>query len=106
MGRTGRIGGTGRNDGKGKRLLPFRPFLPLLPLLAAAATPVDDWPVYGHDPGGTRYSPLSDIARTNVTGLRVAWTFRAGDVSAGSPAQRRGGFEATPIVSGGTMYLS
>ncbi|PYV90030.1 MAG: hypothetical protein DMG90_10005, partial [Acidobacteria bacterium] len=31
--------------------------------------PVDDWPYYGHDAGGTRYSPLSQINRQNVATL-------------------------------------
>src|SRR5262250_743925 len=40
----------------------------------AAETPglaglADDWPVYGHDPGGIRYSPLTEINRQNVSQL-------------------------------------
>lgn len=38
-----------------------------------------EWRNYGNDPGGTKYSPLSSINRTNVTDLVVAWTARAGD---------------------------
>ena len=34
-----------------------------------------DWPNYGNDPGGTRYSPLSQINRDNVSQLKIAWTF-------------------------------
>ena len=30
---------------------------------------VDDWPYYGHDAGGMRYSPLAQIDRKNVTTL-------------------------------------
>jgi quinoprotein glucose dehydrogenase len=33
-----------------------------------------DWPVYGHDPGGMRYSPLKQINTTNVMKLQTAWT--------------------------------
>jgi quinoprotein glucose dehydrogenase len=35
-----------------------------------------DWPVYGGDPGGRKYSPLTAINRDNVAGLEVArhWT--------------------------------
>jgi len=29
----------------------------------------DDWPVYGHDAGGMRFSPLTQITRENVAQL-------------------------------------
>jgi glucose dehydrogenase len=34
-----------------------------------------DWPVFGHDPGGMRYSPLKQINAGNVAKLKLAWTF-------------------------------
>src|SRR3989441_2367742 len=68
--------------------------------------PVDDWPYYGHDPGGMRYSPLAEINRENVSRLKVAWVFHTGDVSDGSHDRRRSGFETTPIVVDGTLYLT
>ena len=33
-----------------------------------------DWPTYGHDAGGMRYSPLRQIDTSNVTQLQPAWT--------------------------------
>src|SRR5262249_31798752 len=42
--------------------------------------PVADWSAYGRDGGGSRYSPLSQITRKNVKYLRVAWTYRTGDI--------------------------
>ena len=66
----------------------------LLPRLAAQ----NDWPAYGHDPGGMRYSPLHQITAVNVATLHRAWTFHTGD----SGRQ----FETTPIVVAGRMYLS
>jgi Protein of unknown function (DUF1353) len=36
-----------------------------------------DWPAYGRDPGGSRYS-LAQINRSNVKSLRIAWTHRTG----------------------------
>ncbi|MBZ5622925.1 MAG: pyrroloquinoline quinone-dependent dehydrogenase [Acidobacteriia bacterium] len=57
-----------------------------------------DWPVYGHDPGGMKYSPLQQIDRSNVGNLHRAWTYHTGE--AGRP------FETTPLVAGGRMYLS
>ncbi|HLY60268.1 MAG TPA: pyrroloquinoline quinone-dependent dehydrogenase [Terriglobia bacterium] len=67
---------------------------------------VDDWPYYGHDAGGMRYSPLTQINKESVGQLKVAWTFHTGDISDGSHGRRRSGFESTPIVVDGTLYLT
>jgi quinoprotein glucose dehydrogenase len=66
----------------------------------------DDWPVYGHDTSSSRYSPLTDISRENVSQLKVAWTYHTGDISDGKGQRRRSGFETTPIVVDGTLYLT
>jgi quinoprotein glucose dehydrogenase len=66
----------------------------------------DAWPYYGHDAGGTRYSPLTQITRANVSRLKVAWTFHTGDVSQGRDGRPRSGFETTPIVVDRTLYLT
>jgi quinoprotein glucose dehydrogenase len=64
-----------------------------------------DWPVWGHDPGGQRFSPLSDINRENVGSLQVAWTFHTGDSY--QPAHSKPtAFETTPLYVDGTLYLS
>jgi glucose dehydrogenase len=34
-----------------------------------------DRPVYGHDPGGNRYSPLKQITPKNVAKLQLAWSY-------------------------------
>jgi quinoprotein glucose dehydrogenase len=68
--------------------------------------PEGDWPFYGHDAGGMRYSPLAQITRQNVPSLAVAWTFHTGDVSAGGNGVQRSGFEATPLAVDGTLYLT
>lgn len=73
---------------------------------AAAQSSEADWPNYGNDPGGMRYSSLSQINRDNVSRLKVAWVFHTGDISDGSHDRRRSGFEATPIFVGGTLFLS
>jgi quinoprotein glucose dehydrogenase len=66
----------------------------------------NDWAYYGHDAGGTRYSPLTQINRENVTKLKVAWTFHTGDISDGSGRPRRSGLETTPILVDGMLYLT
>ena len=66
----------------------------------------DEWAYYGHDAGGTRYSPLTQINRENVTNLKVAWVFHTGDISDGSGRPKRSGLETTPILVDGTLYLT
>ena len=39
---------------------------------SASDASTDTWPYYGHDAGGMRYSPLTQINRDNVAQLRVA----------------------------------
>jgi len=70
----------------------------------AAQDATDDWPVYGRDAGGTRYSPLSDINRSNVASLKVAWTYRTGHLGIKTDSEPR--FETTPLVLDGTLYLT
>ena len=65
-----------------------------------------NWPTYGNDAGGTRYSPLTQIDRGNVGRLRVAWIYRTGEDAGYGWASTRVAFEATPIVVDGTLYLS
>jgi len=64
------------------------------------------WPTYGNDPGGTRYSPESQINRTNVSGLKVAWTYRTGAMETPTQLKRKAAFEATPILVDGKLFLS
>ena len=66
----------------------------------------DEWPYYGHDAGGTRFSPLMQINRENVATLKVAWTFHTGDMSEGRGERKRSGFESTPLLVDGTLYLT
>jgi quinoprotein glucose dehydrogenase len=66
----------------------------------------NDWPYYGHDAGGTRYSPLTQINRENVKNLKVAWVFHTGDISDGSGRPKRSGLETTPILVDGILYLT
>ena len=68
--------------------------------------PAGDWPYYGGDAGGSRYSPLSGINRANVHQLKVAWTYHTGDISDGSQHSRKSAFETTPIMVDGTLYFS
>src|SRR5690349_5869153 len=76
------------------------------PLAAGASAPADDWPCYGRDPGGMRFSPLTDVTRDNVGQLKVAWVFHTGDISNGKGQTKRSGFETTPVLVHGVLYLT
>jgi quinoprotein glucose dehydrogenase len=65
-----------------------------------------EWRWYGGDAGGSRYSPLDQINKTNVGQLKLAWELHVGDVSDGGNGRPKSEFEATPIVVAGTMYLT
>ena len=70
--------------------------------LATSAVAADpkasgDWTSYGNDPGGLRFSPLSQITPGNVANLKVAWTAHVGL----SPFSH----EATPLKVGDTVFL-
>jgi quinoprotein glucose dehydrogenase len=84
--------------------------LGMLRLMTSASDPGDDWPAYGHDPGGMRFSPANQITRENVSRLTVAWTAHTGDVSdTASPGpndRRRSAFENTPILVDGVLYIT
>src|SRR5258708_16499501 len=64
------------------------------------------WSAYGGDPGGARYSSLREITAKNVGELKVAWTFRTGELGQGVKDWRRSAFEATPILYNGTLNLT
>jgi quinoprotein glucose dehydrogenase len=74
-------------------------------LAAALYANAQDWPVYGGDAGGTKYSTLKQINRANVTSLKTAWTYHTGDVSDGIEFQVKSAFENTPLVVDGILYL-
>src|SRR5580692_859928 len=49
-----------------------------------------EWPTYGHDPGGMRFSPLTEITPANVSRLKVAWVYHMA-VPAGASGAAGGG---------------
>ena len=79
--------------------------------LTCAAQSGTDWPSYGHDPGSSRFSPLTDINTKNVANLKRAWTFHMSPATSGPPAtglaarlrQRR--TETTPVMAEGLLFL-
>ncbi len=66
--------------------------------------PVAEWPAYGGDAAGTRYSPLTQLTPDNVAALEVAWIHRSGDVLDGSSSLGKSSLQVTPIVVDGTLF--
>jgi len=63
-----------------------------------------DWPAYGRTQGGVRYSPLTQINDQNVKNLKVAWTFRTGDVKTDKDSGETTN-QVTPIKVGNNLYM-
>ena len=57
--------------------------------------PSKDWPVYGGQAEDDHYSGLSQINRTNVQTLAVAWKYDTGET---------GGMETSPLIVGRFLY--
>lgn len=109
-----------------------------LPISAAQAggTADGEWPVYGGDKAGTKYSPLDQINRTNFTQLEVAWRWKSvdgflskttadggewwssrdavvqqlqsetADLYRQQNSPNYSNFQATPLMIGGVLYLN
>ncbi len=100
---------------------------------AALAQDAGDWATYGHDKGGQRNSPLTQITPGNVGTLTRAWTYHmkpaaaapATDSNAAAQAAAEGlsggaggapntsrrrarfaGSQVTPLVVGGRMFVT
>ena len=69
---------------------------------AVADNAGQDWPVYGHDAGGMRYSPLKQINRTNVQRLQRAWTYEVPT----TPNSWLQAFESTPLMVDDGLYFA
>ncbi|QMW00115.1 outer membrane protein assembly factor BamB family protein [Spirosoma foliorum] len=64
--------------------------------------PADDWPTYGGNNAGNRYSKLTQINTQNVKNLTLAWTYDTGDNN--TPGQRGMDIQCQPIVIKGVLY--
>src|SRR5712691_6167153 len=58
------------------------------------------WLTFSGNYNGQRHSPLTSITPQNVTGLAPRWIFQT------EVAARGRGFETTPIVADGVMYIT
>jgi quinoprotein glucose dehydrogenase len=77
--------------------------------IAIAAVPDKapiEWPYYGADQAGTKYSRADDIDRGNVARLAVAWTWKPGERPLAEFGTGPGSFENTPLMIDNVLYLS
>ncbi len=61
----------------------------------AQGTANGEWPVYGGDKAGTKYSPLDQIDRDNFSDLKIAWRWQSVD-----------GFLSKSTANGGEWHAS
>ncbi len=75
-------------------------------LLACTTTPTHDadptrtWSVYLGDHGSSQYSSLTQINRSNVDSLAVAWSYTTGDADSAGRTQ----IQTNPIVVGDVLF--
>jgi len=55
----------------------------------------NNWPAYFGDYARTHYSTLTQITKSNVPQLRVAWSYATGDM---------GGYQSNPVIVDGVLY--
>ncbi|HEY5417209.1 MAG TPA: pyrroloquinoline quinone-dependent dehydrogenase [Gemmatimonadaceae bacterium] len=66
-----------------------------------------EWRAYGRDALGSRWSPLGEITRENVSRLEPAWTYHTGETAPEFAGRRRQrSLEVTPLVADGRMFIS
>ena len=71
-------------------------------LLAQHGAQNGEWLYYGGDLGSTRYAPLDQINRDNVSELEIAWRWNGNNLGPSPDIN----FRATPIMMNGVMYTT
>jgi quinoprotein glucose dehydrogenase len=86
-----------------------RTFLVAIGLATTAArigAQIVEWPAFGGDLAATKYSTLTDVNRSNVAQLKLAWEWATGEAPMPEFRTRPGNFQATPLMIRDTLYLS
>jgi quinoprotein glucose dehydrogenase len=65
-----------------------------------------EWPHWGGDAAQTKYSTAADITPANVRDLELAWTWQTIDRPMPEFDLRPGGFQNTPLMIDGVLYVS
>jgi quinoprotein glucose dehydrogenase len=73
-----------------------------------AADKSTEWRFYSSDNGATKYSPLDQINKSNVSTLKIAWRRPQVDASVlqGQTVRLLNNFRSTPIMVDGVLYAS
>ena len=77
----------------------------LVPQAVRPASQVE-WPYYGGDPGGSRYSPLADINTQNIQRLQPVWQWKHWETRLAEYGTAPGFFENTPLMIDGVLYVT
>ena len=85
---------------------PLKMALMLAVTTAPAQADEGDWLYYGGDQGGRHFSKAAQINTGNVAGLRVAWTFRSGDMESYGQEMSKTSTQSTPILLPATAGAS
>lgn len=64
--------------------------------------PDQDWPVYGGNQAGNRYSSLTQINKVTVKNLKLAWTYDTGENK--NAGERGMDMQCQPIIIDGILY--
>lgn len=60
----------------------------------------NDWPAWGRNVAGNRFAQFDQINKANVKDLKVAWTYRTGDLAVDGAE-----YQVTPLKIDDTVYL-
>ena len=69
---------------------------------APSGTANGEWRYYGGDAQSTKYSPLDQINRDNVSKLQIAWTWKAQNFGPRADPN----YEVTPLAVHGVLYFT
>ena len=77
-----------------------------LTLAAQRDSRMIEWPYYGGDQAGTRWSPAADINRDTVGRLDQAWSWKPNEKPLTEFRTQPGSFENTPLMIDDVLYVS
>ncbi len=72
----------------------------------AGSTGQVEWLHWGGDPGGMKYTPLTDINADNLGRLELAWQWKHWETPLDEYKTIPGFFESTPLMIDGVLYVT
>ena len=78
----------------------------IAPMRGQSPKPAHPWPAFAADDAATHYSPLEDIAPSNVPGLAQAWEWATGEQPMPEVGAQPGTFQNTPLMIDNVLYVS